>query len=205
MRNGPGSLLKSVNRSSCSIGLGNPLGRRRDMKDNEKADAIERRPLLIKHEQSHEDAIDLMPSSFAFGSAAGAYWNILSKRRWQILTTSLLASVITAIYSFSTKPVYRATAHVEIDTEQRQTESIDYPYRSVPTDVIFLKTQGDVLESDNLAGQTIQQLGLTPNAEFPPDRKGEEPNLPASHDRALKEFRKRLIVTFKPTSRVIAV
>ena len=176
------------------------------MRENEKADAIERRPLLIRHEQSHEDAIDLMPSSFAFGCKPGAYWNILSKRRWEILTTSLLASVITAVYSFSTKPVYRATAQVEIDAEQSQTESIDYPYRPVPTDVIFLKTQGDVLESANLAGQTIQQLGLTPNAEFPAlDRSGEEPNLQASQDRALKEFRKRLIVTFKPTSRVIGV
>jgi capsular exopolysaccharide synthesis family protein len=176
------------------------------MSENQKADGIERRLRLLRHEQSHEDAIELLAARIPTGSTVHALWNDLSKRRWEILTTAVLASFVAAIYSFSARPVYRATAQVEIDAEEPQTPSIDYAFRSVPTDVIFLKTQADVLESDNLAGQTIQQLRLAANAEFfLQEKNGEDPSSLASQAEVLKQFRKRLIVTFLPNSRIIGV
>ena len=69
--------------------------------------------------------------------------------------------VLTGIYTFKTAPVYRATASIEVETDYPQLQTINEVYRQAPTDDFsFLTTQMQVLQSDNLAWTTMQQLGL---------------------------------------------
>jgi polysaccharide biosynthesis transport protein len=103
--------------------------------------------------------VDALPG-LAATSPLRAYWDICSKRRWEILTSLIVVPVAVAIFSFKMKPVYRSTARLEIEAASPELRSIDEPYQTVPTDESFLKTQVQVLASDRLAWQTIQDLHL---------------------------------------------
>src|SRR5207253_168598 len=88
------------------------------------------------------------------------YWNIIKKRRWTIVTVTLIATLLVAIASYRMTPIYEATARLDIEADTPQIQSLNDLYRQAPTDQAFMGTQIQVLESDNLAQQTIEQLGL---------------------------------------------
>jgi polysaccharide biosynthesis transport protein len=90
------------------------------------------------------------------------YWYVLLKRRWTIITAVAVLTAIAAILSFFTTPIYQATARLEIDSEAPllQSQSSSDVYQKVDADDIFLQTQIQVLKSENLAWQTIEQLNL---------------------------------------------
>src|SRR5437016_9524030 len=92
------------------------------------------------------------------------YWNIVNKRRWTIVTVAFIATLLVAIDSFRTTPIYEATARLDIEADTPQIQSLNDLYRQAPTDEAFMGTQIQVLESDNLAQQTIEQLGLARDA-----------------------------------------
>ncbi len=73
-------------------------------------------------------------------------------------------------YFLQDQPVYEATARVEVEAETPQIQSLSDLYRGVPgyADDAFLQTQVDVLQSENLAWRTVQQLGLGDKAGFAP-------------------------------------
>jgi succinoglycan biosynthesis transport protein ExoP len=117
--------------------------------------------------------LELQPKGMDAYVYLHAYGRILSKRRWTILTTALAVTTLVAIYSFKEKPVYRATAEVEVDSETPSVQSVNSVYQEVPTDPTFLETQVDVLNSGNLAWQTIEQLKLEREPAFNPPRSGQ--------------------------------
>jgi capsular exopolysaccharide synthesis family protein len=90
------------------------------------------------------------------------YWYVLLKRRWTILMAVLLLTAAAAAFSFLTTPIYEATARLEIEPEtpQLQSPSSSDVYQKVDADDVLLQTQIQVLKSDRLAWQTIEQLGL---------------------------------------------
>jgi capsular exopolysaccharide synthesis family protein len=96
------------------------------------------------------------------------YWRIVLKRRWAVLTVALVLTTVVAMINFRMKPVYEAKVRVEVESEEPQLQSLNDFYRGVPSDEVFLRTQVQVLESDSLAWQTIQQMGLTENSEYKP-------------------------------------
>jgi polysaccharide biosynthesis transport protein len=57
-------------------------------------------------------------------------------------------------------PIYEATAHLDIEADTLQIQSLNDLFRQVPTDEAFIGTQIQVLEGDSLAERTIEQLGL---------------------------------------------
>lgn len=164
---------------------------------------------------SHEDrprpstVLDLQPQTTDSYADLRAYGRILSKRRWTILTTALVVATLAAIYSYKQKPVYRATAEVEVDSETPGVQSVNSAYQSVPTDPTFLQTQVDVLTSGNLAWQTIQQLKLdrhpafNPSASRAPGASG-DPSL-EQKERLIRRFETSLAVDLVPGSRMIKV
>ena len=95
----------------------------------------------------------------AFGQLR-ATWDILLKHQWLILFSAFVLTVVVAVYSYRMKPVYKATARVDIEAEEPILQSLNDLFRAEQADDSFLATQIAVLESDNLAWQTIQQLGL---------------------------------------------
>jgi polysaccharide biosynthesis transport protein len=98
----------------------------------------------------------------AFGQLR-ATWDILLKHQWLILVTAFVLTLLVAVYSYKMNPVYQATARVDIEAEEPLLQSLNDLFRTDEVDDSFLATQISVLESDNLAWETIQQLGLTPN------------------------------------------
>ncbi len=165
--------------------------------------------MLRRRDDRPRAVIDVTPVDFGSHSSLSAYWDILSRRRWEILTTALVIVTIVTIYSFKTNPIYRAIARVEIEAEAPEIQSITQLYRGVvPTDESFLKTQVHILESDNLAWQTIQQLGLAENPKFVSHlgiAAGEASDPRLSHDLLIREFRRYLNVALAPNSRIIEV
>ena len=95
----------------------------------------------------------------AFGQLR-ATWDILLKYQWSILVTAFIMTVLVGVYSYKMKPVYRATARVDIAAEEPILQTLNDLFRAEQTDDTFLATQLSVLQSDNLAWETIQQLGL---------------------------------------------
>src|SRR5207247_395894 len=110
-----------------------------------------------------------LPSFPAFGidvqdfesfSYLQIYWNIVNKRRWTIVTVAFIVTLLVAIASFKMVPIYEATAHLDIEADTPQIQSLNDLYRQAQTDEAFIGTQIKVLESDSLAQRTIEQLGL---------------------------------------------
>lgn len=132
---------------------------------------------------------------------------IPKRRRWTIITATLVAVTLATVYAFKTKPVYRATGEIEIDNETPEIQSLQDTYRGLPnSDDTFLKTQVRVLESDSLALETIAQLDLAARPEFLPQSRGDQASEQQSRIRRgklLDEFRSRLGITLVPESRII--
>ncbi len=89
------------------------------------------------------------------------FWRIVMKRAWTIATATLIVVALTAVYTYRMVPVYRATASIDLEPDLPQLQSINDLYRQAPTeDYSFIATQIQVLQSDNVAWQTIEELGL---------------------------------------------
>jgi len=89
------------------------------------------------------------------------FWHIIVKRLPTIITATLVVVVLTGIYTFKMRPVYRATASIAVEPNYQQLQTLSEVYRQSPVeDNSFLTTQIQVLQSDSLARRTIQQLGL---------------------------------------------
>jgi capsular exopolysaccharide synthesis family protein len=154
-------------------------------------------------------AQDIEAEPFASYSYLPAYWNIVRKRRWTILSVALILTTLVALFSFKMKPVYQATARVEVEAETPQFQSLNGGYATIPTDNSFLQTQVNVLESDNLAWQTIQQLKLEENPAFLPAPSrfalGGQESPKQTETQLIKLFQSRLNVDLMRDSRVLAV
>ncbi len=95
-----------------------------------------------------------------------ANWDVLVKHRWLILSVTVLLTVLVAVYSFRLKPVYRATARIDVEAEMPLLQTLNDLFHNEQSDDMFLATQVSVLQSDRLAWQTVQQLDLGKLPEF---------------------------------------
>src|SRR5438105_7714224 len=138
-----------------------------------------------------------------------AYWNIVNKRRWTIATVAFIATLLVAIASFKMTPIYEATARLDIEADTAQIQSFNDLYRQVPTDEAFVGTQIQVLESDNLAQRTIEQLGLPREPGWVLAAGSGNDGLPAqpqnSEDKLLRLFKSRLHVQRVRDSHVVNI
>ncbi len=132
------------------------------------------------------------------------YWHILLKRWWTVLTAVFVVTTVVAIVNFRMQPVYEGKVRVEVEADAPQIQSLNDLYRGVPSDEVFLRTQVRVLESDSLAWQTIQQLGLVEKPEFKLARKRRSGSL---EDQTLlvAAFRNCLQVDWVKDSRMLEV
>ena len=180
------------------------------MAEHEELTPLVRRP-LEKVNPRGDSFIDVGPESSDTYSHLRAYWHILFKRRWTVLTVAFVVATLVAIVSFKMQPIYEATARVEVEAETPQIQSLNDLYRSVPgyTDDAFLQTQVNVLKSENLAWRTVQQLGLGEKPGFAPVGGGGERS-PADSEAARKNglinaFRGALRVNLMRDSRMVEV
>jgi succinoglycan biosynthesis transport protein ExoP len=105
------------------------------------------------------------------------YLLVLRKHQWLILTFLVTVVTLVSIATFKMKPVYEATARIEID---RDTSSI-LPFQNVSSDAAFddlqnyIETQSKILVSDTLAMATIRKLNLNNDPAFSDEGGGKEP------------------------------
>ena len=137
-------------------------------------------------------------------ASLSAYWQILLRRRWSILTVMGILTTLVTIASFKMAPVYRATARVEVDADAPQSDSLNALYQQLPTDQDFLRTQIQVLKTDQLAWQTIESLGLGDNAGFVKDH-SQHAGPDQRKNNLIRRFKKNLSAELVPGSRVIQV
>lgn len=180
------------------------------MPEEEKPPQYPRSFIERPHKHTH-NVSSVQPQEQGSYDYLYAYWKILAKRRWTLLTVVLIVTGLVAIYSYERKPVYRAAAEIEVDSETPNLQSVDNLYQTIPTDSVFLETQVDVLNSGNLAWQTIRQLKLEHNPVFAPlktchnHRPGSSGRSTTSQGPLIARFQKSLQVSLESGSRVIRV
>jgi len=97
-----------------------------------------------------------------------AWWRVIRKRHWTVLTALSLMFVAVLTGSVKEKPVYRAKALIEIDKENPSVANPQEMFQLDEVSDAYLETQYKVLASDDLAERVIHQLGLDQKAEFLP-------------------------------------
>ena len=137
------------------------------------------------------------------------YLIILRKHQWMILTFLLLVVTIVTIASFKMKPVYVASARVEVDPENdnplpfQDNNSSFQEYVDMDD---YIETQTKIIQSETLAMDTIRSLDLPRYPEFGGDPKAlvnAGPN--QKEPPILSDFLSRLTVSRVPNSRLIEV
>ena len=95
----------------------------------------------------------------AFGQFR-ALWDLLLKHQWLILAVTVVLTTLVAFYSYKMRPVYEATSRVDVESETPLLQSLNDLFKEGGMDDAFLATQVAILQSDELAWDTIQKLGL---------------------------------------------
>ena len=93
---------------------------------------------------------------------------ILRKHQWLILSFMAAVVTIVSVTTFRTKPVYVASAEIEIDHENANIlpfQGMD-PYSYVMDLDNYIETQSRILTSETLALETIRSMGLAGTPEF---------------------------------------
>jgi succinoglycan biosynthesis transport protein ExoP len=96
------------------------------------------------------------------------YLLILRKHQWLILAFLLTVVTTVSIATFRMRPVFVATARIEVDRENQNYlpfQAAD-PYAYLIDQENYIETQSKILTSETLALQTIRSTGLGGNREF---------------------------------------
>jgi polysaccharide biosynthesis transport protein len=118
----------------------------------------------ILHPSTRMPAIELSPREPHLYD----YLLILRKHQWLILSFLLTVVTIVSIATFRMKPVYIATAKIEIDRENNNmlpfqgSDSYDFMMDLEN----YIETQSKILTSETLALQTVRNSGLSALPEF---------------------------------------
>src|SRR4030042_1635062 len=96
------------------------------------------------------------------------YWRVIRKRQWMIVVLVLIAVVITAVKIFTTRPVYRGTATIQINIETAQIIDFKEIFTVNTWAMDFYQTQYKILESRNLARRVVRSLNLSEHPDFLP-------------------------------------
>jgi capsular exopolysaccharide synthesis family protein len=96
------------------------------------------------------------------------YLMIVRKHQWLVLTFLVTVVTLVTIASFKAKPVYVATARVEVDRDtQNGVQFQDFnPYDDYVDTDAYIETQSKILQSETLALQTIKSTDLSRYDEF---------------------------------------
>ena len=152
-----------------------------------------------------------------------AYWRVLRKRRWTILTVFFVLFTVVLLGTLKQKPIYRAKALLEVAKENPNILTVQELFALDTVSDTYLETQFKILQSDTLARRVIEGLRLDKLEEFNPrasqlgDAKpqnaaaaqsftaGDTERDPWAYQTALKRFRDRLSVDPIKRSRLVEI
>jgi capsular exopolysaccharide synthesis family protein len=174
--------------------------------------AIERRsPVTLMAEPFAWSRTPGPPSGFdpvSTGLPLREYLRILRKHRWIILTVVAVMVTVVTVVSYQMQPIYQSSARLEISGETPDLSSLQALFSLLPTDEEFLQTQVRILQSDDLAMQTVRALRLYEKPEFAVRPRGanyDAPFSPAEEVALIGRFHGRLNVQLIRSSHLIEV
>ncbi|WP_432463938.1 GumC family protein [Agarivorans sp. QJM3NY_33] len=88
------------------------------------------------------------------------YFSVIRRRAWMIIGFTFLAALLAALITFSITPVYRASAVLLIEAEQRKAVSIEDVIGVDTSKQEYYLTQFELLKSRTIAQKVIQGLQL---------------------------------------------
>ena len=98
------------------------------------------------------------------------YWRSVVKRRWRVLSFTLLATIAAAFYAQSIQPVFRSTTTLLIESGKTKIVSIEEVYNAVSQDREYYQTQVEILRSHDVALRAVIGAKLWDEPEFDPRR-----------------------------------
>jgi capsular exopolysaccharide synthesis family protein len=97
------------------------------------------------------------------------YLAVILRRKWTIFAIFMIIVVTVGIHTFRLKPLYRASATVEVNTTQPEMTPFGNQWQGRIYDQgRYLKTQADILKSRTLAMRVVEVLDLENHPEFNP-------------------------------------
>ncbi len=97
--------------------------------------------------------------------------NVIINRKWVIITVFAIIVSTTIIHVFTADPIYKATVRLAIEKENPNVVSIKEVMNLNASGNDYYQTQYKLIESRNVAGETIKRLDLSNNEEFNPKPK----------------------------------
>ncbi len=139
------------------------------------------------------------------------FWCVLSFRRATIAWITASALALALLVSFCMPTKYAAESAIEINPEgPGALDPESAPAVAQPDYAVTLATQADILQSETLALQVIQQLHLEPTSKPNPFSQADDASLPLEQSatrrtRALKKFHRNLSVSIRGGTRILQV
>ncbi len=98
------------------------------------------------------------------------YGRVILKRRWTVLAFFLIVVAVTAVATFTMKPIYRGTTTIQINKENPQIVDFKEILAVNTMDMDYYQTQYKILESRSLARRVIHTLKLQEHPQFLPEK-----------------------------------
>ena len=157
---------------------------------------------------------DAYPLS-AGGGTPRELWCVLMKRRWMILTSVVLFTILAGVVSGVMRTKYDAVSRVAVYRQNSDPLNFNNDLGNSGDDFdynVAVDTEVQVLESDLIAARVIYDQKLYKNEWFAPDiyqefsRTGNEAQLtPEQMEKVLKHFRKSVKIDKIPKTRLIDI
>lgn len=112
--------------------------------------------------QQLDDEIDLLQ-----------LWQTIWRRKWSILTLTLVVMMLAALVVLSMTPIYKASSTLLIEQKAAKAVSIEEVYGLDGGSSEYLQTQFELLKSRELAVRVVRELNLTTHPEFDPRQQPE--------------------------------
>jgi len=133
---------------------------------------------------------------------------ILHKHRLMILAVVSVMVLVVGVVTYRIKPVYEAAARIEINGETPDLSNLRELFLQMPTTEDYVQTQVRILQSDDLAMQTVRALRMYEDPQFavrPPGSNANAPFTSAEELRLIEAFHSRLAVGVVHSSRLVEV
>ena len=120
------------------------------------------------------------PTAYGYGSNVVGddqvhlldYVKVLHKRRAAALTAFLLVFVLTAVYTFTARPIYESKVQILIEKENANVVSFKEVFEQNQVADDYYQTQYKILQSRALARRTLDALRLWDHPQFNPKGEG---------------------------------
>ena len=112
---------------------------------------------------SSSSGMDADGDSFELSLRDG--WQLLVRRRWQVLAVAAVVLAVTVVYTLLDTPLYRATVVLQVDAAPiRVVKSESLEVADARDD--YMVTQLELVKSRNIAEHAVRRLGLVGDRQF---------------------------------------